>query len=88
MRFNSQTLRFQVFTALLMGSMFSAAQVRLPQILSDGMVLQREKKISIWGWAGPAEKVMLKFKGRTYQTVAGKGNKWTIELPPMKAGGP
>jgi len=89
MKFNGQSLRFHaVLLLLLLISLCGVAQIRLPQILANGMVLQRGTKINIWGWAGPAEKITLKFKGKTYHTVAGKGNKWTIALAPMKAGGP
>ncbi|GGG49809.1 9-O-acetylesterase [Hymenobacter glacieicola] len=64
------------------------AQVRLPRLVSDGMVLQRDTKVNIWGWAAPGEKVVLQFNGQTYQTAAGKDGKWQLSLPALKAGGP
>ncbi len=45
---------------LLLTVQFSIAQVRLPQLIGDGMVLQRDAKINIWGWASPGEKVSIK----------------------------
>lgn len=65
-----------------------SAKVVLPALVSDGMVLQRETPLTIWGKADPGEKVKLKFQKKTYQAVAdGEGN-WTVALPAMKAGGP
>lgn len=66
----------------------AVAQVRLPQLVSDGMVLQRDAKISIWGWAAPAEKLTLKFNGKSYKTVTAANGKWATTLPALKAGGP
>ncbi len=66
----------------------SFSTVRLPQLISDGMVLQRDRKIRIWGWAAEGEKIAVKFTGKTYRTVTGPEGKWAIELPAQKAGGP
>ncbi len=38
-------------------------QIRLPRLVSDGMVLQRETPVNIWGWAKSGEKVRLTFNG-------------------------
>ncbi|GGC63321.1 9-O-acetylesterase [Pedobacter quisquiliarum] len=64
------------------------AQVRLPQLVSDGMVLQRNAPLKIWGWAAPAEKISLTFNGKTYNTTASGEGKWHIMMKPLKAGGP
>ncbi|MDP4240561.1 MAG: sialate O-acetylesterase, partial [Bacteroidota bacterium] len=66
----------------------SIAQVRLPSLVSDGMVLQRDAKVHIWGWATKGEKVTLKFNGKSYKTVTDNEGKWNIVLPPQKYGGP
>ncbi|MEX0986263.1 MAG: sialate O-acetylesterase [Bacteroidales bacterium] len=64
------------------------AEIRLPAIIGDGMVLQRDESVKIWGWAEPGERVTVKFKKGTYKTDTGKDGKWMIKLPPMLAGGP
>ena len=64
------------------------AEVRLPTLVSDGMVLQRDTKLIIWGWASPGEKVQVKFKNKTVSTTTDSGGSWKITLPSMKAGGP
>jgi sialate O-acetylesterase len=63
-------------------------EVRLPKLISDGMVLQRDTKVKIWGWATPDEKVTINFNGKKYITTTDKNGKWKITLAKMKAGGP
>jgi sialate O-acetylesterase len=64
------------------------AQVRLPQLIADHMVLQRDVVNPIWGWAAPAEKIVLVFNGRKYKTTAAADGSWQVLLPGMRAGGP
>ncbi|OKS87317.1 hypothetical protein RG47T_2777 [Mucilaginibacter polytrichastri] len=64
------------------------AQVSLPKLVSDNMVLQRDTKIKLWGWAGRHEKVTIKFNNKTGKAITGDDGKWMILLPVMKAGGP
>jgi len=66
----------------------SFSQVKLPQIIRDSMILQRDVKIKIWGWAAKDEKVSINFNGKKYNTKAGADGKWMTLLPAMKAGGP
>ncbi|MDB5205513.1 MAG: hypothetical protein JWR72_588 [Flavisolibacter sp.] len=73
-------------TFLLMLS--AKAEVRLPRLVRDSMVLQRDQKINIWGWASAGEKVTVKFNNKTYKTTSGNNGKWLIQLASMKAGGP
>lgn len=65
-----------------------SAQVRLPRLVSDSMVLQRETNVRIWGWASPGEKVTVHFNGQSPAAVADAGGKWAVELAAMRAGGP
>ena len=66
----------------------AAATVRLPRLVSDGMVLQRDADVSVWGWAAPREAVSVTFLGQTYRATAGADGKWAVKLPRLKAGGP
>ncbi len=66
----------------------SFSQVKLPRLVRDSMVLQRDSKIKIWGWAAKDEKIAIKFNNKNYKTKADAAGKWSILLPPMKAGGP
>jgi sialate O-acetylesterase len=64
------------------------AQVRVPRLVSDGMVLQRDMPLRIWGFASPGEKVTVKFAGETASGAADNDGKWVVQLSPKKAGGP
>lgn len=62
--------------------------LKLPRLISDGMVLQREKEIKIWGWSLPHETVTVNFLGQTYSSTADAMGKWEVLLPKLSAGGP
>jgi sialate O-acetylesterase len=64
------------------------AQVRLPRLVRDSMVLQRDIPVNIWGWARPGEKISIKFNKKTYKTSAANDGQWKLQLAPLKAGGP
>lgn len=66
----------------------SDAQVRLPQLIGDGMVLQRDVKVHIWGWASAGEKIKIKFNRKVYNVITPADGKWIATLPATKAGGP
>ena len=51
----------------------------------SNMVLQRDKPITIWGWAEPGEKVTVSFAGKTASATAGSDRAWKVELPAMPA---
>ena len=63
-------------------------QLRLPRLISNGMVLQRNTKIKIWGWAKPDETVMLQFMGQDYSTRVSEEARWEIGITTRQAGGP
>lgn len=64
------------------------AQIKLPRLISDNMILQRDTKVNIWGWASPNEQIEVSFKGKTFKATTSEEGKWSIELPSQKAGGP
>lgn len=64
------------------------ADVRLPNVFSDHMVLQRDKPIKVWGWAAPREKIKVLLSGKTADTSADANGEWKVELPAMNAPGP
>ncbi|MDL2208318.1 sialate O-acetylesterase [Parabacteroides sp. OttesenSCG-928-O15] len=75
------------FIAICASQTLSAA-VRLPKLISDRMVLQRDTELTIWGWANPGEKVTVRFRGNYYDAVTDSQGNWSATLPPQKAGGP
>lgn len=64
------------------------SQLRLPALVRDSMILQRDTKVRIWGWASPKEKVDIKINGRSYSTRAQSNGNWEVFLAPTPAGGP
>ena len=72
----------------LLCTLISNANVKMPLLFSDGMVLQRNKAIPIWGFADANEKVEIHFNKQIKKTQADKNGKWTVNLDAEKAGGP
>lgn len=69
-------------------SMFANANVQLPLLFSDGMVLQRDKPIPVWGWADANEKIEVHFNNQIVKIKADKNGKWMVRLKAEMAGGP
>ncbi len=77
------------FVALLFAfSLFANANVKLPLLFSDRMVLQRNEPIPVWGWADANEKIEVHFNKQILKTKADKNGKWLIHLKAEIAGGP
>ena len=66
----------------------AAAQVRLPRLVSDGMVLQRDADVAVWGWARPGEAVAVSFLGKNYRATTSPAGQWRVQLPRLQPGGP
>ena len=64
------------------------AKVKLPALISDGMVLQRERPVKVWGTADAGEYITVKLLRKSYHATADANGHWSIALPPLKAGGP
>ncbi len=60
------------------------ADVRLPALFTDHMVLQQGKPISVWGWANHGEQITVEFAGQKATTVAKEGH-WIVKLPRQPA---
>lgn len=79
-----------VFTLFALGGLAvnsALADVTLPRLLTDGAVLQRDKPLTIWGWADEGEKINVSFAGKDLSTVTKDGH-WSVTFPAFKAGGP
>jgi sialate O-acetylesterase len=61
------------------------ADVKLPAIFGDHMVLQRDAKVPIWGWAAPNEAVTVTAGSAKGSATAGPDGKWTVQLEGLKA---
>jgi len=87
----SETMVLIVTGILLLANSGAAlADIKLPAVISDNMVLQRNKKVSIWGWAEPGEEVMVSVSWHRmrWAVTAGDNGKWMFAMNSPKTGGP
>lgn len=96
LNFISMNKSLKIFSTclILAVSVFSAiaasAQLRLPAVLSSGMVLQQKDSVTFWGWAGPGEKVYVTtgWNNHTDSTITTNMATWKLKLLTPGAGGP
>lgn len=84
-----KTIRYYIvllFIAILSQPML--AQLRLPGIFSDGMVMQRYAPVPVWGWGKAGEKVKVMIGDKAKTVKVGKDGKWNVSMPELPAGGP
>jgi sialate O-acetylesterase len=77
-----------VIAVLLLLSSVTFGQIRLPKLIGDGMVLQRDGRVKIWGWASEGEKISVHFTDSIYTTTANTKGEWEVFPSDLKAGGP
>lgn len=66
----------------------ASANVKLPSLISNNMVLQQGQPVAIWGTADPGEEVTVSFDGEKRVTTTASSGRWKVELGPLRAGGP
>lgn len=77
--------RTYLLLCLLLTTMGAMAQLSLPNVFDDDMVLQQGKRVCVWGEARPAAKVSVAFAGQRVATVADEEGKWRLYLGEMTA---
>ena len=75
-----------LLSLLVCGSLTAA--VKLPSIVGNGMVLQRDVELKIWGWADPGEPVTVSFRGNQYTTTTDDEGRWQVAMGPLSIGDP
>lgn len=78
---------FLLLSFILIAPMLRA-DVTLPSVIADHMVIQRNKPVHLWGSAGPGEAVTVQFRGEQAATTADTLGRWSVYLSPGSAGGP
>src|SRR4051812_33982300 len=73
--------------ALTLPVVNSYADVKLPAVLADHMVLQQELPVPIWGTADAGEQVTVTFGTQKQTTSANASGKWKVSLQPLQASG-
>ncbi len=64
------------------------ADVALPALFGNGMVIQRDVPVHVWGTADPGERVTVTFREREASSIAAPNGRWEVYLAPAEAGGP
>jgi sialate O-acetylesterase len=82
------TRKLLIAALWLASAALARAEIRLPAILTDGMVLQREVPVHFWGVADPGEKVTVEFRGEMKTAQPDALGRWNIYMSPAAAGGP
>jgi len=78
------------FAFFLLISSTMMANVSLPNIFGDNMVLQRNSEVKIWGWASPKEEIKLvsSWNNQEYKVTANNQAQWELKIKTPEAGGP
>src|SRR5215472_14435365 len=82
------TRRFRVaviVATVLVSAALCYADVKTPDVLGDGMVLQRDRAVPVWGQADPDEAISVSFSGQIKKTRADKDGRWHVDLDRMPA---
>jgi sialate O-acetylesterase len=82
-RFREVVLAIVSLTSLPIDT--SAAELKLANVFSDHMVLQRQKPVPIWGWAQAGDKVTVSFAGQSKTAMPDKDGRWMVKLDPLDA---
>src|SRR5215213_697717 len=77
--------RFLLPALLLVGASVARADVKLPAIFSDHMVLQQDKSIAVWGWADAGEEVTVSIGDATAKATPDASGKWSAKLEKVKS---
>ena len=72
-----------MFSLVLVSS--SRAELKLPAIFGDHMVLQQQNPNPVWGWDTPGTRITVSFAGQNYSAIAGADGKWSVKLAPLPA---
>jgi len=76
------------FVLLVVVATAARADVRLPRVFGDHMVIQRDAAVAVWGWADAGEEVTVSIAGKSASGKAGADGKWMVRLERLDAGGP
>ncbi|MDR2936410.1 MAG: sialate O-acetylesterase, partial [Rikenellaceae bacterium] len=83
-------IRTVFFSALSLFALTAGAKVKLPALVGDDMVLQRNTTVNVWGWAAPGSTVRVtpSWNGKTYTARAAADSTWKVQVATGEAGGP
>jgi len=74
--------------SILIGAVLAVADVKLPALISDNMVLQQARQLAIWGTADAGEQITVTLGEQKESATADSSGSWKVALGPLKTGGP
>ena len=83
--FRSAVFKFACTIAVFAAPLISQAELKLPAIINDHMVLQQKQANPIWGWDEPGTEVTVTLGDQVHMGKAGDDGKWTVKLAPLDA---
>jgi len=86
--YNSVTILTFSLSLSLFTALHADADVKLPTVISDNMVLQQGMEVPIWGTAESGEQVTVTLGEQKLNSIADSEGRWIIKLEPLDAGGP
>jgi sialate O-acetylesterase len=88
MRFNGR-IKIVVLTLTFVFSGVISADVQLPSVIGDNMVLQQGMAVPIWGWADPCEQILITYAPSSiiFRATADANGRWETKIGPFTAGG-
>jgi len=75
----------RILCILTLLAVSARAELKLPAIIGDNMVLQQQQANPVWGWDAPGTEVKVTFAGQTKTAKAGADGKWTVKLDAVPA---
>ena len=87
-KINGTILTLKAAPTAVAHSVADHGAIVMPHLFGDGMVLQRDAPVTIWGHAGPGETVQVAFHSQSQKAIADGKGAWKIVLSPMAYGGP
>ncbi len=81
-----RTLNLVLAASAIVTALPAAADVRMPRVFTDNMMLQRDKPVRVWGWAEAGEAVSVGLAGKSAATKADASGAWKVEFPALKEG--
>ena len=82
------TMAVTALALIALSALPLGADVRVPKVFGDNMVLQRDAPLPVWGWADPGETVIVELRDSKRTTTANETGEWEVELPSQKVGAP
>ena len=71
-----RTLNLVLATSIIVTALPAAADVRMPKVFTDDMMLQRDKPVRVWGWAEAGEDVKVALSGKSAAAKADANGAW------------